>query len=129
MFRKHIKTVFDLRLDEMRVKLQEACVYLYAIIESDDFIEISTKIPVPAGATKRDVENLLKEYAPKKMKSIIDFILVKQYDNAVNMFAILFNTDVEKFKKKSLNDIARDFSRISKESMRGMINFFTHAGH
>ena len=128
MFRKYIKTVFDLKLDEMKVKLQEACVYLYAIIESDDFAEIASKIPVPAGATKREVEKLLKEYAPKKMKSIIDFILVKQYDNAVNMFAILFNTDVEKFKKKSLNDIARDLSRVSKESMRMMLNFFTHAG-
>ena len=126
--RKVVKTIFDLKLDDMRDKLQEASVYLYAITESEDFLQIMSKIPVPAGATQRDIEKMLKEYAPKKIKAILDFILVKQYENAINLFAILFNVSVETFRKKSLNDIAKDFSHISKESMKMLLNFFTHAG-
>ncbi len=126
--RKVVKTIFDLKLDEMRAKLQEASVYLYAITESDDFLQITSKIPVPVGSTQRDIEKMLKEYAPKKVKGILDFILVKQYENAVNLLAILFNIPVDAFRKKSLNEIAKDFSRISKESMKMFLNFFTHAG-
>ena len=128
MFRKQVKTVFDLKLPKMRKELQEACVYLYAIIESDDYLQLMEKIPVPAGATKKQVNDLLKEYAPKKMKDIIDFILVKQYDNGINLLAKLFNMSVEKYQKKSLNDIAKDFSRLSKRSARMMLNFFIRAG-
>ena len=125
---KKRKTIFDLPLYENKEKFQELSNLIYSILGSDSFSELSAKAIVPIGSTQKDMQELLKKNAPNKAKQILDFLLVDNLDAIIKGSSISCCEDVEKYKKKSVNEICRDYMTLSKENASKLMNFFTHAG-
>ena len=130
-FKKRTKTkitVFDIPVKEAKEKLTELSDIVYSIVGSDSFVELSVKTPVPMGATKEDVKKLLKENAPKKVKQILDVLLIDNFDNIVRASSIIFCEDYEFYRTKSINQIAEDYASLSKENAGKLLSFFSRAG-
>lgn len=123
-----ITTIFDIPVIDSKVRLQELSQLVYNLIESPKFAEISSKIPVPVGATQKDVEKLVHEYAPKKIKNILTLFIDDNFENIIKMVAIVFCQDYEFYKTKSINQICDDLSKLTKEQLGRLIGFFSRAG-
>lgn len=123
-----MKTIFDLPIKESKDKFQKIATNIYSIIENPKFAEISSKIPVPMGATRKDLEELVHKEAPKKVKDILDLLLRDNFDNVMQICALIFCEDYELYQTKSLNQIADDFSKLSKTNLMRLISFFPRAG-
>lgn len=121
-------TIFDMPIIETKDKYQEMSNIIYSILGSDSFSQISAKVTIPTGSTQQDVARLLKENAPKKIKSILDLILVDNFENIIKFSAILFCESYETYCRKSLNQIVEDYSNLTNESAGKLLNLFTHAG-
>lgn len=126
--RRKIKTVFDLPIEESKVRLNKMSNNIYAIVESPKFAEIASKIPVPVSATQKDIDAMLKQYAPKKVKDILSFILEDNFENIIGIIAELFCSTYDEYKNKSLNEIAEDLSRLTKSEVKILLNFIRRAG-
>lgn len=130
-FKKKTKTkttIFDIPVKEAKEKLTELSEIIYNIIGSDSFAELSVKTPVPMGATKEDVKKLLKENAPKKVKQILDTLLIDNFDDIIKASSIIFCEDYEFYRTKSINQIAEDYTSLSKENAGKLLSFFSRAG-
>ena len=130
-FKKKTKTkttVFDIPVKEAKEKLTELSDIIYGIIGSESFAELSVKTPVPMGATREDVKKLLKENAPKKVKQILDTLLIDNFDNIIRASSIIFCEEYEFYRTKSINQIADDYSTLSKENAGKLLSFFSRAG-
>lgn len=123
-----IKTVFDLPIKESKTSFKEIAKCVYSIIENPKFAEIASKIPVPAGATQKDIENMIKEYTPKKIQNVLDLLLEDNYSDIIKICALVFCETVDFYETKSLNQIAEDFSRLTKDEAYQILGFFTRAG-
>ena len=121
-------TIFDLPVIESKEKFQEIAKSIYNIIESPKFAEITTKIPVPSGATKKEVADLIHKEAPKKIKDILELLLVDNFENVINICALIFCQDYELYKTKSINQIVDDFNKLSNTDTSRLLSFFTLAG-
>lgn len=131
MFKKKEKkliTIFDLPVIESKEKFQEIAKSIYGIIESPKFAEISAKIPVPVGATKKEVADMIHKEAPKKIKDVLELLLVDNFENVINICALIFCESYDLYKTKSINQIVEDFNRLSKENTSRLLGFFTLAG-
>ena len=130
MFKKKEKfiTIFDLPVIESKEKFQEIAKNIYAIIESPKFADISKKIPVPQGATKKEISDLIHKEAPKKIKDILELLLVDNFENAIRICSLIFCQDYDLYKTKSINQIVDDFNRLSNENSQRLLVFFTRAG-
>lgn len=126
--RKKIITIFDLPVIESKEKFQEISKSIYKIIGSPKFAEISKKIPVPTGATKKDVSNLIHKEAPKKIKYVLELLFEDNFEDVINICALIFCQDYDFYKTKSINQIVDDFNRLSGEDSQRLLGFFTHAG-
>ena len=121
-------TIFDLPIIESKDKFQEIAKSIYNIIESEKFAEISSKIPVPMGATKKDVEAMIHKEAPKKVKDILSLLLEDNFENVINICSLIFCQDYDLYKTKSVNQIVEDFNRLSRAEISVLLGFFTRAG-
>jgi hypothetical protein len=131
MFKKKVKkltTIFDLPVIESKEKFQEIAKSVYRIIESPKFAEISAKIPVPTGATKKEVADLIHKEAPKKVRDILELLLVDNFESVINICALIFCESYDLYKTKSINQIVDDFNRLSKTDASRLLGFFTLAG-
>ena len=91
-FKKKTKTkttIFDIPVKEAKEKLTELSDIIYGIIGSESFAELSVKTPVPMGATKEDIKKLLRENAPKKVKQVLDILLIDNFDNIIRASSIM----------------------------------------
>ena len=130
-FKKKTKTrttVFDIPVKEAKDKLTELSDIIYKIVGSNSFAELSIKTPVPMGATREDVKMLLRENAPKKVKQILDALLIDNFDDIIRASSIIFCEDYEFYRTKSINQIAEDYSSLSKENTGKLLSFFSRAG-
>lgn len=130
-FKKKTKTkttIFDIPVKEAKEKLTELSDIIYGIIGSDSFAELSVKTPVPMGATKEDIKKLLRENAPKKVKQVLDILLIDNFDNIIRASSIIFCEDYEFYRTKSINQIAEDYQSLSKENAGKLLSFFSRAG-
>lgn len=130
-FKKKTKTkttIFDIPVKEAKDKLTELSDIIYGIIGSESFAELSVKTPVPMGATREDVKKLLRENAPKKVKQILDVLLIDNFDNIVRASSIIFCEEYEFYRTKSINQIAQDYTSLSKENAGKLLSFFSRAG-
>lgn len=130
-FKKKTKTkttVFDIPVKEAKEKLTELSDIIYGIIGSESFAELSVKTPIPMGATREDVKKLLRENAPKKVKQILDTLLIDNFDNIIRASSIIFCEEYEFYRTKSINQIADDYSTLSKENAGKLLSFFSRAG-
>ena len=130
-FKKKTKTkttVFDIPVKEAKEKLTELSDIIYGIVGSDSFVELSVKTPVPMGATKEDIKKLLKENAPKKVKQVLDILLIDNFDAIIRASSIIFCEDYEFYRTKSINQIAEDYTSLSKENAGKLLSFFSRAG-
>ena len=126
-FKKKTKTkttIFDIPVKEAKEKLAELSEIIYGVVGSESFAELSVKTPIPMGATKEDVKKLLKENAPKKVKQILDTLLIDNFDNIIRASSIIFCEDYEFYRTKSINQIAT----LSKENAGKLLSFFSRAG-
>lgn len=128
MFKKKRKTVFDLPSDKAQESLQRIAENIYAIVDSKEFAEISSKIPIPESATRQDINNMIKQYAPKKVRDILNFVLELNYENIIKIIAEVFCEDYNVYKTKSLNQIAEDVSSLTQSQLRILSSFFIRAG-
>lgn len=127
-FKKKVKTIFDMPADETKPKFEEMINLVYSIIGSDSYAELSSKTIVPLGSTQQDVAKLLKENAPKKVKQVLDMLLVDNFESIIKISALIFCQDYETYKKKSINEICNDYLSLSRENTIVLLNFFTRAG-
>lgn len=130
-FKKKTKTkttIFDIPVKEAKDKLTELSDIIYKIVGSNSFAELSIKTPVPIGATREDVKMLLRENAPKKVKQILDALLIDNFDDIIRASSIIFCEDYEFYRTKSINQIAEDYSSLSKENAGKLLSFFSRAG-
>ena len=123
-----IKTVFDLPIKESKTSFKEIAKCVYNIIDNPKFAEIASKIPVPAGATQKDIEVLVKKYTPQKIQNVLDLLLEDNYNDVIKICSLIFCETVEFYETKSLNQIAEDFSRLTKDEAYQILGFFPHAG-
>ena len=122
------ETIFDIPVIEARAKFQEMSSLIYEIVGSDSFAELSTKTIIPNGSTKSDVEKLLKENAPKKIKQVLDVLLLENFERIIKLSSIIFCEDYDEYMQKSINEICDDYLSLSKASAKKLIDFFTRAG-
>ena len=130
-FKKKTKTkttIFDIPVKDSKEKLEELSEIIYGIIGSESFAELSVKTPVPMGATREDVKKLLRENAPKKVKQILDVLLIDNLDNIVRASSIIFCEEYEFYRTKSINQIVEDYTSLSKENAGKLLSFFPRAG-
>lgn len=125
---KRITTIFDLPVKEVKDKLTELSDIIYRIISSDSFVEISAKTVIPQNATMQDVQKLLKEKAPAKIKQILDLLIGDNFDDIIRASSLIFCEDYEFYRTRSLNQIAEDYASLSTENAGILIGFFTRAG-
>jgi hypothetical protein len=121
-------TIFDLPVIESKEKFQEIAKCIYEIIESPKFAEISKKIPVPQGATKREISDLIHKEAPKKIKHILELLLVDNFESVIKICSLIFCQGYDLYKTKSINQIADDFDKLSSTDASRLLGFFTRAG-
>lgn len=121
-------TVFDLPANEGRYKLLELKKHIYNIIESDKFIDLMTRIPVPVNSTSKDIDNMLKKYAPTKIKQVIEIILEDNFDDFMHIASLIFCEDYNLYITKSLNQIIHDFEGLKASQVGYIANLFMHAG-
>ena len=130
-FKKKTKTkttIFDIPVKDAKEKLAELSNIIYGIIGSDSFAELSVKTPVPMGATKEEIKKLLKENAPKKVKQVLDILLVDNFENIIKASSIIFCEEYDFYATKSINQIAQDYQSLSKENAGKLLSFFSRAG-
>lgn len=125
IFRKKIKTVFDLPIDEARYKLESITDAVYRVIDSEKFKEISSKIKLPESATKSQVAKLVNDTAPLKVRQIFDLLLKDSYEDIMLILATVFNMPVEKYKLvKTINMILSDLKKLTEQNKADFIGFF-----
>jgi len=119
------KTVFDIPIAESKDKLQNIVSDFYSIMESDEYQEASKKIQIPEKATKEEIEKVLKEFSPAKIKGWLMLILDSKYDNIINILSTIFCVSKEDYQKKSFNEIIEDVSYLFKYELGKIAGFFT----
>ena len=122
------KTVFDIPVMEAKEKLTELSNIIYGIVGSKSFAELSVKTPVPLDATNEDVKRMLMENAPKKVKQVLDVLLIDNFDNIIRASSIIFCEDYDTYRLKSINQIAEDYTSLSKDNAGKLLGFFSRAG-
>ena len=121
-------TIFDIPVKEAKEKLTELSDIIYSVVGSESFAELSVKTPIPMGATKEDVKKILRENAPKKVKQILDTLLIDNFDNIIKASSIIFCESYDFYRTKSINQIAEDYQSLSKENAGKLLSFFSRAG-
>lgn len=121
-------TIFDIPVKEAKEKLTELSDIIYSVVGSESFAELSVKTPIPMGATKEDVKKILRENAPKKVKQILDTLLIDNFDNIIKASSIIFCENYDFYRTKSINQIAEDYQSLSKENAGKLLSFFSRAG-
>ena len=81
-----------------------------------------------ANLTKEDVKKILRENAPKKVKQILDTLLIDNFDNIIKASSIIFCESYDFYRTKSINQIAEDYQSLSKENAGKLLSFFSRAG-
>lgn len=125
---KKISTIFQLPAIEERDKFIEIKNHVYNIIESPKFIEFTTKVKIPVGATRQDVNKLLKDNAPEKIKQAFEILFEDNFEDIMHILAIIFCQDYNLYITKSFDQIIQDLQALSQQQIGMVVGFFTHAG-
>lgn len=121
------KTVFDLPIGESRAILQNIISDIYAIIDSDTFIELTTKVNVPKVDNFDELKRFIKQFSSKKIKALLELIFNEKFDNIINILSAIFLEQPEEYKKKTIAEIIKDLSNLQPNEKDGFIGFFTQA--
>jgi len=121
------KTVFDLPIGESRAILQNIISDVYAIIDSDTFIELTTKVNVPKVETYAEFKNIVKQFSSKKIKALLELVFNEKFDNIINILSAVFMEKPEEYKKKTIAQIVEDLRNLQPNERDGFIGFFTQA--
>ena len=120
-------TVFDLPIGDSRVIFQNIISDVYAITESDTFIELTTKVKVPKVETYAEFKNIVKQFSSKKIKALLELVFNEKFDNIINILSAVFMEKPEEYKKKTIAQIVEDLRNLQPSEMESFTGFFTHA--
>lgn len=126
--KKQLINIFKLPIRESKFKFLEMNTYVKNIIGSDKFIELTTKTKIPLNATRKDVEEMVKKYAPEKVSQFIEFLFDTNFEDIMHIGALIFCQDYELYISKSINQILDDFKTLSKDEVGQLVGFFHRAG-
>lgn len=120
-------TVFDLPIGDSRVIFQNIISDVYAITESDTFIELTTKVKVPKVETYAELKSFVKQFSSKKIKALLELVFNEKFDNIINILSAVFMEKPEEYKKKTIAQIVEDLRNLQPSEMESFTGFFTQA--
>ena len=125
MFKKKktetIKNIFNISSEEAKVYLASITKDVKTIVENEKFIEFTKRVKVPENATTKEFEQLVN-----KVYNFLMVFIDDCYDEVRRILSAIFVTDFEEYKKKSLEDMCKDISTLSKTELGKVLGFFRY---
>ena len=130
MFKKKktetIKNIFNISSEEAKVYLASITKDVNTIVENEKFIEFTKRVKVPENATTKEFEQLVNKVVPNKVYNFLMVFIDDCYDEVRRILSAIFVTDFEEYKKKSLEDMCKDISTLSKTELGKVLGFFRY---
>ena len=130
MFKKKktetIKNIFNISSEEAKVYLASITKDVKTIVEYEKFIEFTKRVKVPENATTKEFEQLVNKVVPNKVYNFLMVFIDDCYDEVRRILSAIFVTDFEEYKKKSLEDMCKDISTLSKTELGKVLGFFRY---
>ena len=130
MFKKkkteNIKNIFNISSEEAKVYLASITKDVKTIVENEKFIEFTKRVKVPENATTKEFEQLVNKVVPNKVYNFLMVFIDDCYDEVRRILSAIFVTDFEEYKKKSLEDMCKDISTLSKTELGKVLGFFRY---
>ena len=130
MFKKKktetIKNIFTISSEEAKVYLSSIIRDVKTIMENEKFVEFTKSVKVPENATTKEFEQLVNKVVPNKVYNFLMVFIDDCYDEVRRILSAIFVTDFEEYKKKSLEDMCKDISTLSKTELGKVLGFFRY---
>ena len=130
MFKKKktetIKNIFNISSEEAKVYLASSIRDVKTIMENEKFVEFTKRVKVPENATTKEFEQLVNKVVPNKVYNFLMVFIDDCYDEVRRILSAIFVTDFEEYKKKSLEDMCKDISTLSKTELGKVLGFFRY---
>ena len=130
MFKKKktetIKNIFTISSEEAKVYLSSIIRDVKTIMENEKFVDFTKKVKVPENATIKDYENLVKKVVPNKVYNFLTLFIDDCYDEVRRILSAIFVTDFEEYKKKSIEEMCKDISNLSRTELGKVLSFFRY---
>ena len=130
MFKKKktetIKNIFNISSEEEKVYLSSIIRDVKTIMENEKFVEFTKRVKVPENATTKEFEQLVNKVVPNKVYNFLMVFIDDCYDEVRRILSAIFVTDFEEYKKKSLEDMCKDISTLSKTELGKVLGFFRY---
>ena len=130
MFKKKktetIKNIFNISSEEAKVYLSSIIRDVKTIMENEKFVEFTKRVKVPENATTKEFEQLVNKVVPNKVYNFLMVFIDDCYDEVRRILSAIFVTDFEEYKKKSLEDMCKDISTLSKTELGKVLGFFRY---
>ena len=130
MFKKKktetIKNIFNISSEEAKIYLASIIKDVKTIVENEKFIEFTKRVKVPENATTKEFEQLVNKVVPNKVYNFLMVFIDDCYDEVRRILSAIFVTDFEEYKKKSLEDMCKDISTLSKTELGKVLGFFRY---
>ena len=81
---------------------------------------------MPENATTKEFEQLVNKVVPNKVYNFLMVFIDDCYDEVRRILSAIFVTDFEEYKKKSLEDMCKDISTLSKTELGKVLGFFRY---
>ena len=120
------KTIFNISSEDAKIYLSSIVEDVKTIMENDKFMEATKKVKLPQYATIKDYENLVKRVVPSKIYAFLTLFIDDCYDEVRRILSAIFVTDFEEYKHKSIEDMCKDISSLSKSELSRAIGFFRY---
>lgn len=120
------KTIFNISSEDAKIYLSSIVEDVKRIMENDKFMEATKKVKLPQDATIKDYENLVKRVVPSKIYAFLTLFIDDCYDEVRRILSAIFVTDFEEYKHKSIEDMCKDISSLSKSELSRAIGFFRY---
>lgn len=121
------KTIFNIPSDEAKEYLTSIIEDVKTIMASDRFMEATKKVKLPENANIQDYTNLVKKTAPNKIYNFLMLFANDCYDEVRRILSAIFVTDFDKYKKKSIKEMAEDLSSLSAGEIGKILAFFNRS--
>lgn len=121
---KKINSIFTISSEDAKIYLASITKDVKTIMESDKFADFAKKVKVPEGATAKEYENIVRKVVPTKVYNFLSLFIDDCYDEVRRILSAVFVTNFDEYKKKSIEEMCEDISRLNKSEVAKILGFF-----
>lgn len=125
---RNFSTIFDLPAKEVKVEMEKIITDLRDIISSEAFTKLAKKTELPDRVSKDTIDKIIASASAEKIANFFSLIFVEKWEKVLKIASVIFCKKYEDYAVKSVNQIAEDFSKLTRYELKLVLSFFKYAG-